>query len=141
MYRRAERDGPDHVRPLHLERDLLAAFAHPAAVHLAERRRGNGQRALVQTCEDLARRHTQLALDEPQRVDRRVGGHGVAQLLQLVHRRRWQQVGPDREHLPTLNEGRAEAHQQVSKIRRSRAVELLTLLGGSGSARGGGVER
>eukprot|EP00964_Phaeocystis_antarctica_P094495 scaffold61213_cov79-Phaeocystis_antarctica.AAC.2 len=124
-----ERDGTDHVWPLHLERDLLAALAHPAAVHLAERRRGNGLRALVQAREDLARRHTQLTFYEPQRVGRRVGRHGIAQLLQLVHRRRWQQAGPR----PTSRWRSSVALVRWSSSRCSAEVDVLTVAASSAS--------
>mmetsp|Transcript_9617 Transcript_9617/g.30412 ORF Transcript_9617/g.30412 Transcript_9617/m.30412 type:complete len:290 (+) Transcript_9617:784-1653(+) len=121
-----ERDRLEHVRPLHLDGDDVARLAQRRAVDLAERcgRDGRG-RDLGEDVGDL--RDLELVADRAHRqlvVER---GHLVAQLLQLHHRSRREDVGSNRERLSELNEERTKRDDRAAQVGGAADLDVLSV--------------
>mmetsp|Transcript_45636 Transcript_45636/g.97210 ORF Transcript_45636/g.97210 Transcript_45636/m.97210 type:complete len:350 (-) Transcript_45636:109-1158(-) len=109
-----ERDGLEHEGPLHLNCHLVATLAQRRLVHLPERR--GGHRLGRYGGEDLAHvRDTELVTHALHRDGGVVRGHLVAQLLQLHHRLRREDVRPDRQRLPQFDIKWAERDEDVAQ--------------------------
>ena len=92
-------------RPLHLHRHLAAVRKH-RAVHLADRR--GRERCEVELEERAVHAQVELLLDHVPHLLERDGRGVVLQAAKLRHDVRRHDVGPRREQLPELHEGRAE---------------------------------
>mmetsp|Transcript_22642 Transcript_22642/g.70885 ORF Transcript_22642/g.70885 Transcript_22642/m.70885 type:complete len:242 (-) Transcript_22642:330-1055(-) len=110
------------ARPLHLDRDGLAAALQHGAVDLAQAR--GGERGLV---EALERELAQLLLDDGARPGER--GHVVLERLEDVRVLLGQHVRPGRQDLAELDEGRSQLQQRVAReLGRRRRVARLPRL-------------
>ena len=110
-----ERDLLLDPRPAHLDDDLAAGTQQPA-VDLCDRR--TGERLLVEPGEDL---EPDLLVDDPARLLEREGRHVVDQPLELLDVDVRKQVGPRREQLAELDEGRAELLEPLPERLRALA--------------------
>ena len=106
------------VGPLHLDHHLLPA-GQPRAVHLADR--GRGDRHLVELLEDLLDGQAELLPRSPGAPASNGSGLGVVlQAAQLGQDVRRHDVGPRREQLAELDEGRAPARRASRAAARPR---------------------
>ena len=99
--------------PLHLDGDRVAV-REDGAVHLADRR--GGQRFSVELEEEALDRLAELLLDDALDVFVRERAHVVLQASELGDDVRRQDVGPHREQLAELDEGRAELVEQLAEV-------------------------
>ena len=98
-------DLPRRRRPLHLDRDPATVREH-RRVHLADR--GGGDRRLVELEEKPLDRLSELLLDHLPHLRERDGRHLVLELSELDDDVRRHDVGPRRQELAELDEGRPE---------------------------------
>ena len=123
-------DLPRRVGPLHLDRDALAVRQR-RPVHLPDRGGGDGGR--LELREELLDRKPEVLADHPLDVLVRERPHVVLQGLQLEHDVGRDDVGPRREQLAELDEGRAELVQHLAEVLAAlggRALRRETLLSG-----------
>ena len=101
------------ARPLHLDGDDVAVREH-RAVDLADR--GRGHRLAVELEEETLDRLAELLADDA--LDLLVGerAHVVLKPAQLGDDVRRQHVGPHREELAELDEGRAELVEELAQV-------------------------
>jgi hypothetical protein len=109
------------VRPLHLHRDAPAVREH-RPMHLADRRRGH--RLRLELDEQPLDRQVEVLGDDALHVREREGRDVVLEAAELRDDVRRHDVGPRREQLPELDEGRAELVQHLAQVApaRGRAV-------------------
>ena len=110
-------DLPRRVRALHLDDDA-AAVRQDGAVHLADRR--GGERLLVELEEEPLDRLAELLLHDALDVGVREGTDVVLEPAQLDDDVRRHGVGPRREQLAELDEGRAELVQHLAQVLAAR---------------------
>ena len=120
---------------LHLHGDLLPVRKR-RAVHLADR--GRGDRGRIEVQEEPLERVAQIVLDHPLGLLERERAHVVLERSQLDDDVRRDDVGPRREQLPELDEGRAELVEQLAQMLAARRARSLGLRG-RGDARLGGA--
>ena len=101
------------ARPLHLDRDDVAVREH-CAVDLADR--GRGQRLAVELEEEALDRLAELLADDALDLLVRERAHVVLEPAQLGDDVRRQHVGPHREELAELDEGRAELVEELAQV-------------------------
>ena len=99
------------VRPLHLDRDAPAVRKR-RPVHLADRR--GRDRGRIELGEELLDREAEVFADHALDVLVREGTHVVLERLELDQDVRRDDVGPRREQLAELDEGRAELVEQLA---------------------------
>ena len=110
-------DLPRRAGALHLHRDLFAVRKR-RAVHLADRRRGD--RLAVEREEEALDRVAEILDDHALGFLERERSHVVLQTAQLGDDVRGHDVGPRRQQLAELDEGRAELVEQLAEVHASR---------------------
>ena len=115
-------DHPFHVRTQDLDRDLVPAVfgTQPGKMHL--RHRGAGYRRLVEFGEHLVRRPPVGGFDLPMNLFRRKRRHAILELRQFIGDVQRQQVAASGQHLPELDEDRAQFFQEKAEAHGSRLL-------------------
>ena len=101
------------VRPLHLDGDAVPVRER-RPVHLADR--GGRDRGRIEVGEELLDRETEVLADHALDVLVRERPHVVLERLELDQDVRRDDVGPRREQLAELDEGRPELVEQLAQV-------------------------